>query len=48
MIAENIGKNQEKLQNHPRRMGICEALNETQVLLEDVPDIYVGKIESEE
>lgn len=25
-------KNQGKLQNHPRRIAICEALNETQVL----------------
>lgn len=41
-------KNQGKLQNDPRRIGICEALNETQVLCEYVTDINVGKIESEE
>lgn len=27
-------KNQGKLQNHPHRIAICEALNETQVLCE--------------
>lgn len=36
-------KNQGKLQNHPRRIGVSEALNETQVLFIILGGILYGK-----